>query len=176
MFSQTMGTRRKDDRSGTRGYAHLAETQAPVGRVWRALTEAALIRIWQNTEAEVDARPGGLYRTGTPGNGLREAHIDIFEPNRRLRLIYLNSRDFPPCSSALVDDFLLDAKPGRTAIRLLGSGVPESAEWDRSYVKIRMGWERLLARLRVMLENPPRPQPIQPKSEPTEPPLPGLDY
>ena len=176
MFPHTMGAHRKDDRSGTRGYAHLVEAKVPVGRVWRALTEPSLIRIWQNREAEVDARQGGLYRTGMPGQDLREAHIDIFEPNRRLRLIYLNSRDYPPCASAIVDDFLLDAKPGKTSIRLLGSGVPEGHEWDRPYVKIRMGWERLLARLRVMLENPPRPK--EPKTDvaPKEPPLPGLDF
>jgi uncharacterized protein YndB with AHSA1/START domain len=169
-----MGAQRKDDRSGTRGYAHLVEAKVPVGRVWRALTEPSLIRIWRNTEAEVDPRQGGLYRTGVPGTDLREAHIDIFEPNRRLRLIYLNSRDFPRCSSAIVDDFLLDVKPGRTAIRLLGSGVPETQEWDRPYVKIRMGWERVLARMRVMLENPPKPKQAVPP--PTDPEYPDLEY
>jgi len=30
------------------------EAKVPVGRVWRALTEPSLIRIWMNTEAEVD--------------------------------------------------------------------------------------------------------------------------
>ena len=167
-----MSTRRAD-KSGTRGYAHLVEISAPANRVWRALTEAPMIRIWQNTEAEVDARKGGLYRTGVPGQNLREAHIDVFDPNRRLRLIYLNSRDYPRSESAIVDDFLLDAKPDKTALRLLGSGVPEAQEWDRPYVKIRMSWERLLARLRVMLENPPKPKkPVIPE----DPPLPGLDY
>lgn len=169
-----MSAERKADRTGTRGYAHLIEVHVPVSRVWRALTEAPLIRIWQNTEAEVDARKGGLYRVGTPGAGLREAHIDIFEPNRRLRLIYMNSRDYPASSSAIVDDFLLDVKPGKTAVRLLGSGVPEAQVWDRPYVKIRMGWERVLARMRVMLENPPKPK--APPAEPKDPPLPGLDY
>jgi uncharacterized protein YndB with AHSA1/START domain len=169
-----MSAQRKEDRTGTRGYAHLVEMHVPVNRVWRALTEASLIRIWQNTEAEVDARKGGLYRTGKPGSGMREAHIDIFEPNRRLRLIYLNSRDFPASASAIVDDFLLDVKPGKTAVRLLGSGVPEAQAWDRPYVKIRMGWERVLARMRVMLENPPKPKP--PAVLDKDPPLPGLDY
>lgn len=163
---------RKSDKSGTRGYAHLVEIAAPANRVWRALTESAMIRIWQNTEAEVDARKGGMYRTGVRGKNLREAHIDVFEPNRRLRLIYMNGRDFPPSDSAIVDDFLLDGREGKTALRLLGSGVPESAAWDRPYVKIRMSWERLLARMRVMLENPPKPKkPLIPQ----DPPLPGLD-
>ena len=169
-----MSAQHKDDRTGTRGYAHLIEVHVPVNRVWRAITEASLIRIWQNTEAEVDARQGGLYRTGIPGKGMREAHIDIFEPNRRLRLIYMNTRDFPACSSAIVDDFLLDVKPGKTALRLLGSGVPEAQVWDRPYVKIRMGWERLLARMRVMLENPPKPKKAE--TDPKDPPLDGLDY
>ncbi|MBS0611886.1 MAG: SRPBCC domain-containing protein [Proteobacteria bacterium] len=164
---------RKADKSGTRGYAHLVEIGAPVNRVWRALTEPSMIRIWQNTAAEVDPRKGGLYRTGVAGQNLREAHIDVFEPNRRLRLIYMNTRDYPRSDSAIVDDFLLDAKPGKTALRLLGSGVPEAQEWDRAYVKIRMSWERLLARMRVMLENPPKPKK---PAAPTEPPLPGLDY
>jgi len=163
---------RKTDKSGTRGYAHLVEIAAPANRVWRALTEPAMIRIWQNIEAEVDARKGGVYRTGVRGKNLREAHIDVFEPNRRLRLIYMNGRDFPPSDSAIVDDFLLDAREGKTALRLLGSGVPEASAWDRPYVKIRMSWERLLARMRVMLENPPKPKkPLIPQ----EPPLPGLD-
>ena len=98
----------------------------------------------------------------------------MFDPNRRLRLIYLNTRAFQRCDRAIVDDFLLDAKPGKTALRLLGSGIPEAPEWDRSYVKIRMGWERLLARMRVMLENPPKPKAETPVRK--EPPLPGLDY
>ncbi len=169
-----MSARRKEDRSGTRGYAHLVEVSVPVDRVWRALTQPSMIRIWQNTEAQVDARRGGLYRTGVPGTNLREAHIDVFDPNRRLRLIYMNTRDFPRCDSAIVDDFLLDVKPGKTALRLLGSGIPEAPDWDRSYVKIRMGWERLLARMRVMLENPPKPKVATPVRK--EPPLPGLDY
>jgi uncharacterized protein YndB with AHSA1/START domain len=169
-----MSAQRKPDKTGTRGYAHLVEISVPVGRVWRALTEVPLIRIWANTEAEVDARQGGLYRTGVPGTNLREAHIDVFEPNRRLRLIYMNTRDFPRCDSAIVDDFLLDVRPGKTAVRLLGSGIPEAQEWDRPYVKIRMGWERLMARMKVMLENPPKPK--APPAPPKEPPLPGLDY
>jgi uncharacterized protein YndB with AHSA1/START domain len=151
---------RKSDRSGTRGYAHLVEVKAPPGRVWRALTDPALIRIWSGGEAEIVPRKGGIYRLGKRGAGSREAHIDVFDPNRRLRLIYLGGDDFPPSSSAVVDDFLLDPRrtDGMTSVRLLGSGIPEAAAWDHTYAKIRMGWERWLARLKVTLENPPAPK------------------
>jgi uncharacterized protein YndB with AHSA1/START domain len=172
-----MSLPRRSTRNGTRGYAHLVEVDAPVGRVWRALTEPALIKIWSGMEAEVDARAGGVYRMGKRGAGAREAHIDVFEPNRRLRLIYLNSRDWPRADSAIVDDFILDARKGegKTSLRLLGSGVPDSSEWDKPYARIRMGWERFLARIKVALESPP--QPLKPvKAPPKDPPLPGLDY
>src|SRR5580658_7575399 len=52
-------------RSGTRGYAHLVEVNVPVARVWRALPDPRLVRIWSGQEAEIDARKGGLYRIGT---------------------------------------------------------------------------------------------------------------
>jgi uncharacterized protein YndB with AHSA1/START domain len=162
-------------RSGTRGYAHLVEIDVPVGRIWRALTEPALIRIWSGQEAEIDARKGGVYRIGRGHTGGREAHIDIFDPNRRLRLIYMSGPDSPPSDSAVVDDFLLDMrKDGTASLRVLGSGVPDATVWDKPYVRMRMNWEKSLARMKAALEAPP---PIKkPPPPPKDPPLPGLDY
>ena len=172
-----MNSPRRSTRNGTRGYAHLVEIEVPVGRVWRAITEPGLIRIWSGHEAEIDARKGGVYRLGIGSDSTREAHIDIFDVNRRLRLIYLNGSDWPPGDSAVVDDFILDVRKGegKTSLRLLGSGVPETPTWDKSYVRIRMGWERLMARIKVCLESPPVPKKAKP-APPKDPPLPGLDY
>jgi uncharacterized protein YndB with AHSA1/START domain len=172
-----MSLPRKSTRNGTRGYAHLVEVDVPAARVWRALTDPCLIRIWSGQESEIDAREGGMYRIGKRDAGAREAHIDIFDLNRRLRLIYLNGRDSPPSESAAVDDFILDTRrgEGKTSLRLLGSGIPDAPAWDQNYMKIRMGWERYLARIKVTLESPPKPKkPAQ--ILPKDPPLPGLDY
>jgi uncharacterized protein YndB with AHSA1/START domain len=161
-------------RAGTRGYAHLVELRVPLARVWRALTDPRLVRIWSGKEAQVDARRNGLYRLGRPGTGGREAHIDVIDENRRLRLIYLPDPSLPPTSSALVDDFLLDVRRGErmVSLRLLGSGIPEGKEWDKQYMRIRTGWERNLARLKKTLENPPR---AKPGLVSVDPPLRGLD-
>jgi uncharacterized protein YndB with AHSA1/START domain len=172
-----MSLPRKSTRNGTRGYAHLVEVDVPVARVWRALIDPGLIRIWSGQEAEIDPRKGGSYRIGKRSASAREAHIDIFEVNRRLRLIYLNNPDWPAADSAVVDDFILDVRKGdgKTSLRLLGSGIPETAEWDQSYARIRMGWERFMARIKVTVESPPVPK--KPKKEvPKDPPLAGLDY
>ncbi len=172
-----MSLPRKSTRNGTRGYAHLVEVDVPVARVWRALTDPRLMRIWSGQEAQIDPRKGGSYQLGKRNAGGREAHIDIFDANRRLRLIYLSGGDWPQSDSAVVDDFLLDVRNGQgtTSLRLLGSGIPESAAWDKSYMRIRMGWERLLSRIKVTLESPPvpkKPEVVPPK----DPPLAGLDY
>jgi uncharacterized protein YndB with AHSA1/START domain len=166
----------RSHRSGTRGYAHLVEIAVPMHRVWRALTDPKLIRVWSGQEAQVDARQGGLYRIGKRHAGGREAHIDIFDINRRLRLIYLNGPDEPPSESAIVDDFLLDDRSGDgvTSLRVLGSGVSEAVVWDKPYVRMRVTWERQLARIKVALEAPPPP--AKPPPPPKDPPLPGLDY
>jgi len=172
-----MSSPRKSTRNGTRGYAHLIEIDVPVGRVWRALTDPGLIRIWSGQEAEIDPRKGGLYRLGHRNDDSREAHIDVFEVNRRLRLIYLKGGNWPPGDGAVVDDFILDVRKGdgTASLRLLGSGVPGSAAWDKTYMRLRLGWERLLARIKVTLESPPVPKKVQP-APPKDPPLPGLDY
>jgi hypothetical protein len=138
--------------------------------------DPALVRIWSGQEAEIEARQGGLYRIGKRNAGAREALIDIYDVNRRLRLIYMKSKDLPPSDSAVVDDFILDPRKGdgKTSLRLLGSGISDSAEWDAPYARLRMGWERFMARIKVTLESPPKPKPS--KAEPKDPPLPGLDY
>jgi uncharacterized protein YndB with AHSA1/START domain len=170
-----MNSPRRSTRSGTRGYAHLVEIQVPVARVWRALTDPALMRIWSAQDAEIDPRKGGFYRLGKRNAGGREAHIDIFDVNRRLRLIYLNGPETPASESAVVDDFLLDVRngDGTASLRLLGSGVPDAVDWDKPYMRMRLNWERFLGRIKVTLESPP----VKPKvEEPKDPPLPGLDY
>jgi uncharacterized protein YndB with AHSA1/START domain len=171
-----MSRSRSQTRSGTRGYAHLVEIDVPVARVWHALTDPPLIRLWAAQEAEIDPRAGGYYRLGNRNAGGREAHIDIFDVNRRLRLIYLNSRDAPASDSAVVDDFLLDVRKGEgtSSLRLLGSGISDAREWDKLYMRMRIDWERLLARLKLLLEAPPQPK--KPPPPPKDPPLPGLDY
>jgi len=171
-----MSSSRRSTRSGTRGYAHLVEIDVPVGRVWRALTEPPLIRIWSGQQAEIDPRKGGFYRLGNRNEGGREAHIDIFDVDRRLRIIYLNDRGAPIANGVVVDDFLLDMRrgPATASLRLLGSGIPDTSEWDNAYLRMRMNWERFLGRIKAMLEAPPIPK--KPPPPPKDPPLPGLDY
>jgi hypothetical protein len=68
----------------------------------------------------------------------------------------------------VIEDFLLDRGPAAakaqgvgavTVLRLMGSGFPETAAWQSTYVALRRGWERALPRLKVLLEKPSPPPP-----------------
>ena len=83
----------------------------------------------------------------------------------RLRLTYEMNRQLQDETNLSLADYdVLNAlryePEGRTQITALA---------------IRIGWERLMARIKVTLESPPAP-PKPVKIVPKDPPLPGLDY
>ena len=148
---------------------------ADAGKVWLALTNVEHLKRWCSPAADIKARPGGLFRASVDRVIELEAHIDVFEPGRRLRLIYLPTSELPPADSAIVDDFILDATlahPGpvpagdslagrsvtrptgqpETIVRLLGSGIPSTPDWDAQYRRLRMGWQAAMTRLKVFVE------------------------
>ena len=135
-----------------RGYAHRVDIMADANRVWRALTDAQLLTRWCSPEAEIRARPGGLFRASIDRVTEFEAHIDVFEPGRRLRLMYLPHPTLPRADTVMVDDLILDPVAGGTIVRLLGSGVPATPEWDLQYRRLRASWQQAMTRLKVLVE------------------------
>ncbi len=81
-----------------------------------------------------------------------EARIDVFEPGRRLRLIYLPVAALPKADTVMIDDFILDKVEGGTIVRLLGSGLPATAEWDLQFRRLRASWQAAMSRLKVFVE------------------------
>ncbi len=137
----------------TRGYAHRLDLRTGLTPVWAALTDSRLLAQWCSPDALISARPGGLFRARVDRLTELEACIDVFVPGKRLRLIYLPSPALPPADSALVDDFILEPSRSGTILRLLGSGVPGTPEWDIPYLRQRTGWQAALVRLRALLES-----------------------
>jgi uncharacterized protein YndB with AHSA1/START domain len=136
----------------TRGYAHRIDINAPGELVWRALTDPQLVATWCGPGARVTARAGGSYYMRLHGDLEREALIDVFDPGRRLRLIYMPPRGLPESEAVMIDDFILDTEQGVAVLRLLGSGFPQDELWDPFYVRLRGAWALALARLKVCVE------------------------
>src|SRR5246127_4915765 len=135
-----------------RGYAHRVDIACDPQKVWKALAEVDHLRRWCSPKAEIRPKAGGLFRASVDRVIELEAHIDVFEPARRLRLIYFPSSELPPAYAAIVDDFILDATPPETIVRLLGSGIPSTPDWDAQYRRLRMGWQAAMTRLKVFVE------------------------
>ncbi len=125
---------------------------ADVPSVWSALTDPAALSTWCSPEAAITARQGGLFRARVDRVTELEARIDVFEPGRRLRLLYLPSPGLPPAESALTDDFLMESAPVGTIVHLLGSGVPGTPDWDTQYLRLRTGWRQAINRLKIYVE------------------------
>lgn len=148
----------------TRGFAHRVDITATPQRVWTVLCGPTLAPLWLGAGARIRPQQGGSW-SATPAPGLpREAMIDVFEPPRRLRLIYLPPPELPGWDGAVVDDVLLDTENECTVVRLLCSGVPDSAEWTPYFAKLRAASERSLGRLKVLVEQRERMVPAVGKS------------
>jgi uncharacterized protein YndB with AHSA1/START domain len=139
-------------REKDRGYAHRVDITADVQQVWLAISQTRHLQRWCSPAARIDARQGGSFRANVDRVVEFEAHIDIFEPGRRMRLIHLPSGSLPPGDSAIVDDFILDPVAPGTIFRLLGSGVPPTPEWETPYRRMRLGWQQAVTRLKVFVE------------------------
>ena len=118
-----------------RGYAHRVDIVADAEQVWRALTEPEHLSRWCSPGAQIRAQKGGLFR----------ASVD-------------RVTELP-----IVDDFILDAKgptnaPDGTILRLLGSGIPATEEWNRQYQRLKLGWQQAMTRLKVFTEKQLRSQ------------------
>jgi uncharacterized protein YndB with AHSA1/START domain len=135
-----------------RGYAHRVDIAADSALVWRAIIEPQGLAGWCSPEAELQPRQGGLFRARVDRVTELEAHIDVFDAGRRLRLIYLPNPALPRADSVLTDDLIVEAVPGGTVVRLLGSGVPGESEWDTQYWRLRTSWLQALNRLKVLVE------------------------
>jgi uncharacterized protein YndB with AHSA1/START domain len=143
----------------TRGYAHRIDVNAPADMVWRGLIEPKMISLWYGPGARVTAKSGGSYYVRADRDLEREAHIDVFDPGRRLRLIYMPPPGLPSSDAVIVDDFILDTEQEVAVLRLLGSGFPMDESWDPYYQRLRGGWGQALARLKIAVERQAKVKP-----------------
>lgn len=139
-----------------RGYAQFVDVQVEPALAWAACTDARWLCRWYAVEAHVDPRKGGRYCVKTKDGRVRDAIIDVWDPPRRLRLIYAPESGMVAHDGEgggpVVEDLLIDAKPGRTVVRVFGAGVPGTREWDAWYQKTRLAWAYWLHRMKVALE------------------------
>lgn len=130
--------------------------KAPVDAVWKALTEADELMKWFPTQARTKPGKGGSIFMSWDGAWAGESKIEIWEPNRHLRVTWpwqpADVKTAPGAPPPIAVDYYLEAKGGDTVLRLVHSGFGMGAEWDNEYDGVSGGWNFELRSLQNYLE------------------------
>ena len=138
----------------TRSIETRLEINVPVDAVWKALTDAEEITRWFSPQAAVTPGAGGSVCWTWDDVVEWDSRIEIWEPQRHLRLLYDKPPPAPDKAGAqLAMDFYLEGLAGETVLRLVHSGFGRGADWDDEYDGVRRGWQYELRSMRHYLEN-----------------------
>ncbi|HEY6327935.1 MAG TPA: SRPBCC domain-containing protein [Blastocatellia bacterium] len=135
------------------------EIDTTIDDVWKTLTDADQIARWFAPRMTVEPGVGGSITADWGAGIVWKTDIEIWEPNRHLRLV--ETRDhligtgpdahrMEPCR--LVQDYYLESDGGKTVLRLVHSGFGTGEGWDLEYEGTRGGWQDCFFRLREGLE------------------------
>jgi len=150
-----------DTNSGPRNIDALVEIAAPVEAVWNALTDAEELTRWFPLEARVKPGAGGSVWMAWRDQFQFETPIEIWEPQRQLRLVYCEATPPPKPGEEAANfvipyrvavDYFLEARGGSTIVRLVHSGFARDAAWDDQYDGTVRGWAFQLDGLKTYLE------------------------
>jgi uncharacterized protein YndB with AHSA1/START domain len=123
------------------------EIAAPASAVWKALTDAEELIRWFPLEARVSPGLGGSISMRWDDTETVEDRIDVWEPERRLRLV---GKAGP--WSRIVTDYYLEGKSGSTVLRVVSSGFGAEDDPDEVMQGFGVGWDFELRGLRHYLE------------------------
>jgi uncharacterized protein YndB with AHSA1/START domain len=119
------------------------EIDAPASEVWKAISTAEGIASWF-VPAKVEPGAGGKI-TLIWGEGMEStSRIEIWEPEKHLRKV----DDRPEQALPSVMDYVLEARGGKTVLRLVHSGFGASADFDSEYEATGAGWPLFLQMLK----------------------------
>ncbi len=111
--------------------------------VFAYFTDQERYTAWMGVEAELDARPGGIYRVKVPQGMYAVGEFVEVEAPRRVVFTWgwEGDPEIPPGSSRV--EITLTPTASGTAVRLVHSGLPSPAAVGLH----TQGWDRYLGRL-----------------------------
>jgi uncharacterized protein YndB with AHSA1/START domain len=113
--------------------------------IWPFLTEPGKHTDWEGTVAEIDPRPGGIYRVLVGGE--HPSAGEYVEVVPKERVVFTFGWDVPdhpiPAGSTQVE-ISLHPEGTKTRVRLVHSGLPADAVDDHTN-----GWDHYLGRLSI---------------------------
>ncbi len=119
---------------------------APPDVVFAYFVDPVLYQRWKGNTAELDPRPGGLYRVLMPSGDLVRGEYLTVEPPTRVVFTwgFEGSSDLPPGASTV--EVTLRADGNGTIVRLRHERLPS----DESRQQHAIGWHHYLERLALV--------------------------
>jgi uncharacterized protein YndB with AHSA1/START domain len=139
--------------AGTRRQEHEIVIDAPIEAVWKAITDAEELTRWFVEQARVEPGVGGTIALSWDGPPTGSSRIDAWEPNRRLRVTLGPMKPNQDAATQIVDEYTIERRDGKTVLRLVSSGIPDSPDWDGFYSGTNSGWPSFFRTLRHYLEH-----------------------
>jgi len=113
--------------------------------IWPFLTEPDRLVEWHGTVAEIDPRPGGIYRVFVAGRHQSAGeYVEVVRPEKVVFTFGWEEprHGIPPGSTTV--EITLHREGDKTRVRLVHSGLPDDALADHGH-----GWALYLERLAV---------------------------
>ncbi len=130
---------------------HEIEIDAPAEAVWKAISTGEGLTRWYAEDARVEPGAGGEnWISWGEGQEVGNQNL-VWEPGRRLR-VGKPGHETAADWKAIVVDFEIEARGGRTLLKLVQSGLPAGADWDGMDEGTDVGWEMFLFALKFYLE------------------------
>lgn len=133
------------------------EIDAPIEDVFKALTDARELTRWFPLDAG-ENEDGSVWMSWGEGQKF-SVGVESSEPPHRVRFVYRQpppGRDPETLTEAdfveIATEYRLEARGGKTVLRLVQSGFGDGTDWDELYDATRTGWAFELRGLTHYLE------------------------
>ena len=113
--------------------------------IWPFLVEPEMLVEWHGSEAEIDPRPGGVYRVLVAGQHQSAGEYVEVEPLKKVVFTFgweQEGHPIPPGSTTI--EITLQPEGHKTRVRLVHRGLPDDAVENHGD-----GWAHYLQRLAV---------------------------
>lgn len=132
------------------------DIDAPIDRVWSALTQADLIARWFGSTCEFDAVPGGTGYFGWEHHGKHRVVVEHIEAPRVLVYRWAHTADVDPVpGNSTMVRFELTEVDGGTRLDLLETGFEELPDPQAAHTDNTGGWAAELAELVEFVQSLP---------------------
>ena len=114
--------------------------------IWPFLTDADKHVAWVGTVAEIDARPGGIYRVLVAGQHQSVGEFVEVVPQEKVVFTFgWDAPDHPIPAGSTTVEITLHPEGDKTRVRLVHRGLPADAVDDHG-----VGWAHYLERLSIV--------------------------